>query len=288
MERCCLCPRRCGAQRLGKEIGLCGAGCEVKLASATQHMGEEPPISGTRGSATFFFSHCPLACCFCQNFPISHLGHGTLHSIESLTKRMLILEKRGAHNINMVTGTQYAPHIVEAVKGARELGMTIPVVWNTSGYETPETIDLLSGIVDIYLTDIKYVRSDVSERLTGVRDYHEIACAAAKQMFSQVGPLVLDEDGIGKKGVIIRHMVLPNGLSDTEAVMSFIHETFGDAVPVSLMAQYFPTPGARQHPDISRPITTVEYEAAKAAARACGIEEGWFQDMNDPTLKRGA
>ena len=288
MERCRLCPRRCGARRAEEERGLCGADGRIMLASATKHSGEEPPISGTRGSGTFFFSHCPLSCCFCQNFPISHLGHGTPHSIEALAERMLRLEKRGAHNINVVTGTQYAPHIVDAVERARASGMAIPIVWNTSGYETPETIDLLEGTVDIYLTDIKYVRAEVSERLTGVRDYYEIACAAAKRMFSQVGPLVLDEAGVGAKGVIVRHMVLPNGLSDTETVMAFVHETFGDAVPVSLMAQYFPTPGARRHPDIARPITRAEYDAAKRAARAQGIEEGWFQEMDDPTLKRGA
>lgn len=285
---CRLCPRKCGANRTAGKRGPCGAGAELRLAAAAVHAGEEPPVSGTNGSAAFFFSHCPLSCCFCQNFPISQFGHGKDLSIEALADKMYILAERGAHNINIVTGTHYAPHIIAAVTGARARGMKVPIVWNTSGYETAETIELLRGTVDIYLTDIKYADDTVAKTLSDADNYFAVATAAAKSMIEQVGPLVTDENGIGVRGVIIRHLVLPDNLSQTPEVMRYIREHLGANVPVSLMGQYFPAHRALNMPVLSRSITEVEYEAAEQAAVDAGIEEGWFQDMDDPSGKRGA
>jgi putative pyruvate formate lyase activating enzyme len=288
LAACRLCPRQCGAKRLEGKTGPCGAGREAKLASAGVHIGEEPPISGTMGSATFFFSHCPLHCKYCQNFPISQIGHGNKISIEALADRMCRLAGRGAHNINIVTGTHFAPHIIEAVKEARSRGMTVPIVWNTSGFETRETIDLLRGTVDIYLTDIKYADNRVAKELSDADDYFEISVAAAVRMVEQAGPLITDGNGIGLRGVIIRHLVLPENLSQTDIVMRTISERIGVDVPVSLMGQYFPAHLAHTISSISRALTDEEYEAAEQSAVDAGIEEGWFQDMDDPTSRRGA
>ncbi len=285
---CVLCPRKCGAKRTDGKTGPCGAGPSATLAGATIHNGEEPPISGTKGSATFFFSRCPLHCKYCQNFPISQLGYGREISTEALAERMCRLSGRGAHNINIVTGTQFAPHIIEAVEKARSLGMIVPIVWNTSGYESPETIDLLNGTVDIYLTDIKYADNRTAQALSGVNDYVEVAVDAAVRMVEQVGPLKVDESGIGTKGVIIRHLVLPENLSRTETVMRTIVERIGVDVPVSLMGQYFPAHRAHEISTLCRPLSDEEYEAAEQAAVDAGIQEGWFQDMDDPTTRRGA
>jgi len=288
LTSCRLCPRRCGADRVGGEVGECGAGAEARLASATVHIGEEPPISGVRGSGTFFFSHCPLSCVYCQNFPISQLGHGRNVTVPALAERMLLLSRRGAHNINIVTGTPFVPHIIHAVALARAEGLGLPVVWNTSGFETPETIDRLAGTVDIYLTDIKYRDDVIAEKLSGAPGYFTIATEAAKRMLEQVGSLETDARGIGKSGVIIRHLVLPDDLSGTEKVMRFIADHLGTGVHVSLMGQYFPAHRAADVDPLGRPITSAEYERAKAAVLRAGLELGWFQDMDDPTLRRGA
>jgi putative pyruvate formate lyase activating enzyme len=251
-------------------------------------VGEEPPISGTRGSGAFFFSHCPLFCVYCQNFPISQLGHGRDVSIEEMARRMRILEKRGAHNINIVTGTPFAPHIVEAVALARQAGLALPIVWNTSGFESGETIDLLNGTVDIYLTDIKYADDETAKALSDAPDYFAVATGAARRMLDQVGPLQTDDEGIGKRGVIIRHLVLPSNLSQTEQVMATIADRFGDQVHVSLMGQYFPAHRAHSVADVDRPLADAEYARARQAARDAKITKGWFQEMDDPFLKRGA
>lgn len=248
------------------------------MAAATIHRGEEPPISGRRDSATFFFTGCPLACRFCQNFPISQLDHGTLVDEQRLARRMLQLARRGAHNVNLVTGTQYAPWIAEAVRRARAEGLSIPVVWNTSGYERDETIDLLEGTVDVYLTDIKYADDRIALELSNAPDYFAIATGAAQRMLEQVGPLVTDDQGLAQRGVIVRHLVLPGGLAGTERVMEFVAGELGVEVPVSLMCQYFPAHLAHGHPLLGRAVTPAEYRAAIRAARCAGVERGWFQD----------
>ncbi len=248
------------------------------LAAATIHRGEEPPISGHNGSATFFFSGCPLACSYCQNFPISRLAVGTPTTVDRISRRMLQLEKRGAHNVNCVTGTQYAPEIVDAVRRARAQGMKIPVVWNTSGYETAQTIELLRGTVDIYLTDIKYADDRVAMEISGATDYWRTATGAAMKMLDQVGPLATDERGISTRGVLIRHLVLPGGLGGTRRVMEFIRNELGRNVPVSLMCQYFPAHKASDHDLLSRGITSLEWEEAVECVHAARLEVGWIQD----------
>lgn len=288
LAACRLCPTQCDADRLAAETGSCGAGPMARLASAVVHVGEEPPITGASGSGTFFFSHCPLSCVYCQNFPISQIGHGTEITPEKLADRMRVLEKRGAHNINVVTGTPFAIHIVQAVALARQQGLTLPVVWNTSGYETPETIDLLEGTVDIYLTDIKYADDRVAWELSRAKNYFTVATAAAERMFAQVGTLQTDDRGIGTRGVIIRHLVLPENLSGTDRVMAYIAATFGSQIHISLMGQYFPAHRAADFAPLRRPLTPDEYEAARQIVRDAGLENGWFQEMDDPTLKRGA
>lgn len=275
---CELCPRRCRTHRRNGESGACGADDRLLLAAATIHRGEEPPISGERGSATFFFTHCPLACRFCQNFPISQLGYGTAADEHDLARRMLQLERRGAHNVNVVTGTQYAPWIVEAVRRARELGLAIPVVWNTSGYENEDTVDLLAGTVDIYLTDIKYADDTTALELSNAPDYFATATRAAERMVAQVGPLEVGGDGLARRGVIVRHLVLPGDLAGTEQVMRYVVERLGVEVPVSLMCQYFPAHRAHGDPLLGRAVSAREYREAIRAARRAGIERGWYQD----------
>jgi putative pyruvate formate lyase activating enzyme len=201
---------------------------------------------------------------------------------------MIILQGRGAYNINMVTGTPHVPHIIEAVALARHQGLTIPVVWNTSGYETLDTIDRLKGTVDIYLTDIKYGDDTTARALSDADDYFSVATAAAGRMIEQVGPLETDRRGIGQKGVIIRHLVLPNGLSNTGRVMTYIRKHFGTEVPVSLMGQYFPAHRASTCSGLQRPITRQEYERARRAVEVAGVTRGWFQEMDDPAVRRGA
>jgi putative pyruvate formate lyase activating enzyme len=250
----------------------------VLLASATIHRGEEPPVSGERGSATFFFANCPLSCRFCQNFPISQLGHGTEVDVPWLARRMRQLERRGAHNVNVVTGTQYAPWIVDAARLARSRGLTIPIAWNTSGFENEDTIKLLAGTVDIYLTDIKYDDDATALELSNAPDYYATATRAARQMVEQVGPLEIDDDGIAIRGVIVRHLVLPGGLAGTEHVMRFVADNLGAEVPVSLMCQYFPAHRAHGHPLLGRTVDEGEYREAIRAARRAGVERGWFQD----------
>ena len=248
------------------------------LAAATIHRGEEPPISGDRGSGTFFFANCPLACRFCQNFPISQLGHGSEVDAPWMARRMLQLERRGAHNVNLVTGTQYAPWIAAAVEAARDQGLAIPIAWNTSGFENEETLDLLARTVDIYLTDIKYADDGIALELSNAPDYFEVATRAAAKMVDLVGPLQLDESGMATRGVIVRHLVLPGGLAGTARVMRFVVEELGAEVPVSLMCQYFPAHRAHGHPLLGRTVEQAEYRAAIRAAREAGIERGWFQD----------
>jgi putative pyruvate formate lyase activating enzyme len=257
----------------------------VRLAAATIHRGEEPPISGRRGSATFFCSNCSLSCRFCQNYPISQLGHGRPVDPGQLARRMLQLERRGAHNVNIVTGTHYAPWIAAAVRTGREAGLSIPVVWNTSGFENPQTIELLRGTVDVYLTDVKYANDAIALELSNAPEYFATAIRAAQLMTEQVGPLQIDDDGVARRGVVVRHLVLPGGLSGTRAVLEQLVSRLGPEVPVSLMCQYFPAHRAHGDPLLGRRVTREEYREAVRALGECGISRGWYQD---PAAQGGA
>ena len=282
LERCALCPRRCGANRVRGETGVCGMGAEAVVASHTLHPWEEPPVSGSRGSGTVFFSGCTGRCLFCQNYPISQMNRGNLTGAAGLAEMMLRLQRRGAHNVNFVTPTHFVPQVLAALPQAIEKGFSLPLVYNCSGYETVETLCLLDGVVDIYLPDAKYADDAVAENLSGFRDY--VACnrAALLEIFRQVGAsLILDRDGLAVRGMIVRHMVLPAGLAGTAEVLTWLATNLSAELHVSLMAQYFPAHRAVDHPLLGRKITHEEYAEALSALEQAGLENGWVQEMDD-------
>ncbi len=278
LEECRICPRECGINRF-KGPGLCREDARIKVASINLHHGEEPPISGTKGSGTVFFTGCNMSCIFCQNFPLSQLGKGRYITVSELAAGMLKLQKRGAHNINFVTPSHYTVQIKRAVMFARDMGLSIPIVYNTSGYDSLWALDYLEGIVDIYLADIRYQTAEAGKKYSGVSNYPRINKAALKKMFDQVGVLQVDENGIGKRGMIIRHLVLPEGLAETEKALRFIRDELSKDIPISLMSQYFPAWKAKELPPLDRRISNEEYEIAKNAMEALGLEEGWMQEL---------
>ncbi len=280
MRACGICPRRCGAKRLSGEKGACHASKLPEVSSHNLHYGEEPPISGTRGSGTIFLTHCSLRCIFCQNYPISHLGHGTPISVKRLATMMLSLQDRGAHNINFVTPTHYTPQIAHAIVLARRQGLSIPIVYNTSGYERVETLRLLDGFVDIYMPDIKFAYPETAQRYAAAPDYFKIARRAVKEMYRQVGNLILDEEGIAKKGLLIRHLVLPGHVDETVEILRFIAEEISPHTYLSLMSQYFPAFKATDDCDLSRRLRKDEYETAKHYLNRYHLDFGWIQEMN--------
>lgn len=282
LENCTLCPRDCGVNRLVGEKGYCRAGAEPVVASWNAHPWEEPPISGTRGSGTIFFTYCTARCRFCQNYPISQLGVGQQVSVQRLGEMMLELQSRGCHNINLVTPTHWMPQILAALPAAIEGGLRIPLVYNSSGYEGVEPLRLLDGVVDIYLPDSKYADNAVARRLSGFRGYVEANQAALREMYRQVGPeLTLDSDGLAVRGMIIRHMVLPQQLAGTRQVLEWIARELSPLVHISLMAQYFPAHHAVGDPVLGRKITQTEYLEALAAFDDLGLERGWRQDYEE-------
>ncbi|MBC7235441.1 MAG: radical SAM protein [Chloroflexi bacterium] len=282
LRACELCPRRCGIDRLAGQVGYCrAAGDTIDVASHNIHVWEEPPLSGSRGSGTIFFSHCTARCLFCQNYPISQLGVGRPEDASGLAKRMLYLQRRGCHNINLVTPTHYVPQILAAIEIAAQKGLRLPLVYNSSGYETVETLCLLEGVIDIYLPDSKYADDAVAAELSGYRDYIAHNRAALIEMRRQVGEeLILDEQGIAHRGMIVRHLVLPAGLSQTPQVLRWLARELSPRIHVSLMAQYFPAHRAVGHPMLGRRLSDEEYEAALEAFDRAGLERGWRQEMD--------
>jgi putative pyruvate formate lyase activating enzyme len=286
LAHCELCPHLCGVNRLegdpGTGRGICRMGRLPRLSSWNLHPWEEPPISGTRGSGTLFFSGCTGRCRFCQNYPISQFGYGDVVPVERLAGMMVELQRKGAHNINLVTPTHFMPHILAALPHAIAAGLRLPLVYNTSGYERVEALRLLEGIVDIWLPDAKYADDRVAHRLSGFTDYVENNRAALREIFRQVGDeLVLDSQGLAVRGMIVRHMVLPQGLAGTAEVLRWIASELSPAVHISLMDQYFPAHRAVGDPVLGRKITLEEYEAALDAFDAAGLENGWCQDTAD-------
>ena len=277
--RCRLCPRECGARREEGERGRCLADGRVFIAQAGLHFGEEPVISGYRGSGTVFFCGCNLRCRFCQNWEVSRFEAGVEVSVEELAGVFLELQKKGAHNLNLVTPTHYAYQIAESILLARRDGFSLPVVWNSSAYEKPEVISLVSSFVDIFLPDLKFVREEVSSRLTEVSDYWKWASRAVRRMIELKGELAVDR-GLAVRGVIVRHHVLPGGLSDTEEVLSFLAELSPNTW-LSLMNQYFPCGEAFEIPPLNRRLSREEYRRAVETARSLGFENGWFQSSED-------
>lgn len=279
---CRLCPRRCGAERLAGRVGVCGASLALSVAAVSVHRGEEPCIAGSRGAGNVFFSHCNLTCRFCQNWPISQLGHGREHTPEELAGMLLSLQRRGAHNVNLVTATPQLPGLLEALAIARQKGLTLPLVWNSNGYESVEALRLLDGVVDVWLPDLKYADDAVALRLSGAPGYVEAAHAAILEMARQApGGIELDADGLARRGLLIRHLVLPGRLSGTAEVLGWIAATLGRRAWVSLMCQYFPAGPLLQDREpeaLLRRLDEAEWEEALAALEASGLEEGYVQD----------
>jgi putative pyruvate formate lyase activating enzyme len=278
LATCDLCPHACGVNRLAGELGNCGSGKLVRIASAAIHRGEEPPISGTKGSGTIFLSGCTLNCRFCQNFPISQLRNGTDLSTGQLAEKMLSLQARGAHNINFVTPSHFTPQILAALYLAIRKGFKLPIVWNTSGYERLDTQSLLDGVVDIYLPDMKYTSEEEAIKLSGAPGYPELNRLAVAEMLRQVGHLECDENGIGVKGMIIRHLVLPEGRAGSAETLAWIADHLGTETHIALMSQYFPAHLASETPGIERRVTSEEYGEAVEALEDCDLENGWVQD----------
>ena len=275
LKHCTLCPRACGADRT-RTRGLCGAGAQVEASRASLHLWEEPPISGTHGSGTVFFTHCSLGCVFCQNRQISRrAASGTTVSIAELAKTFLSLQNKGAHNINLVTGAHYAPQVIEALAQARLLGLNIPIVYNSSGYESEDTLALLEGWIDIYLPDYKYYSSYYAARYSHAEDYRETAVDAIAEMVRQSGPPQYDANGLLLRGTIIRHLMLPGLAGDTAQVLRDIAVRFSDTVLVSLMRQYTPF-DMECWPELNRTVTDQEYEDACTLFRSLGLS-GFFQ-----------
>lgn len=275
---CNLCPRRCGVDRQGGKQGVCRAAGRVKIASYNLHFGEEPPVSGEKGSGTVFFSGCPMRCIFCQNYPISQLNNGTFYTTAELADIFLNLQQRGAHNINFVSAAPHLYQVVKALKIACRKGLKIPTVYNTSGYERVEVIKKLKGLVDIYLPDFKYYDDVLSLKFSGVKDYVDHVYAAIEEMFVQVGDLSLNSEGIGEQGVIIRHLILPGFTENSRRVLDRIAASPFKDVHLSLMNQYFPAYKAAEHPQVNRRVLPAEYTEVKEYGLALGFSRGWFQE----------
>ena len=280
LEKCVLCPHECKVNRNEGKLGRCKAGKNIKIALANLHYFEEPCISGENGSGTVFFSGCNLNCKYCQNYKISQELLGKEISIEELAEEFLKLQNMKANNINLVTGVMYVPKIIDAIKIAKEKGLNIPIVYNSSGYESVETIKLLDGYIDVYLPDLKYYDSDLGIKYSGIKNYFENATNAIKEMYKQVGEADFDENGVIKKGIIIRHLVLPNNIENSKNALKWIKETFGNKILVSIMAQYFPTNKAKDITELNRKLTQEEYDEIEQFVFDLELD-GYMQDLEE-------
>lgn len=277
MHNCRLCPRECGADRY-TGTGFCGCGANIRAAKAYLHMWEEPCISGTRGSGTVFFSGCNLKCCFCQNYKISHENQGKSITESRLAEIFLELQQQGAHNINLVSPTPYVTQIITALDMCRGK-LNIPIVYNTGGYEKTETLKLLDGYVDVYLPDFKYFDDALGEKYSGVKNYSETAAAAVREMYRQTGPYYI-EDGLIRRGTIVRHLALPSHRDDSVRILEWIAENFSrEGILVSLMSQYTPFYKSAEHKEISRRISTFEYNDVLDKAVSLGLK-GFMQERS--------
>jgi len=279
LSNCDLCPQNCRVDRTAGQTGQCGITDRLQVASCNLHHGEEPPLSGSRGSGTIFFSGCSLSCLYCQNYPISQHLVGSPMTIEELAEQMLSLQRRNAHNINLVTPDHVVGHIVRAIGLAVKDGLDIPIVFNSSGYQKLETLRLLEGIVDIYLVDMRYADNEIARNCSRAGQYKEVNQAAVKEMFRQVGNLALDDDGIATSGVLVRHLVLPQGMSGSAEVFRFMAEEVSRDIYVSLMSQYFPAYQAVDHPRLGRKITPAEFDKAVKMFYTAGLRNGYIQEM---------
>ena len=274
---CRLCLHECKVNRQKNKKGFCRSGLKPCVYSFSPHNGEEPPLSGTRGSGTIFFTHCNLKCLYCHNYTFSQESDIEEIEIEELSNIMLELERLGCHNINFVSPTHYTWQIIEALKIATEKGLKIPIVYNTGGYDNPELIKLLDGIVDIYLPDMRYSKNDFAKEYSSAPKYVETNRAIVKEMFRQVGVLEINKEGIAKKGVIVRLLILPNGVSNTIDTLKFLKKEVSSDIYLSVMSQYHPTYKALNYPKIARRITQAEYQEVVDEVERLGFKNGWIQ-----------
>jgi putative pyruvate formate lyase activating enzyme len=275
LQECRLCPRQCRVNRLNGEAGYCEAGPELMISSAFPHFGEERPLVGYHGSGTIFLTHCNLRCVFCQNYDISHLGRGEPITPSEMARAMLRLQEMGCHNINFVTPTHYAPQIVESLLEAIRMGLQLPIVYNCSGYESIEVIKLLEGVIDIYMPDAKYMDEGYSKRFSNAPDYPEVLRKVLKEMHHQVGDLNINSTGIAERGLLIRHLVMPQGVASSEVILKFIAEEISVHSYVNIMDQYRPEYRSPDYPEISRRITHKEYMEAVQLAKRFHLYRGF-------------
>ena len=285
LSSCRLCPRRCGVNRLQGRKGWCGAGIRPKVALVSLHPWEEPCIAGDRGAGTVFFSHCNLGCVFCQNYEISHEGQGEEISEERLAQVFMEQQARGASTLDLVTPVHYAPQILAALDQAKQQGFSLPVVWNSSGYESAELIEALKGYVDVFLPDLKYRETASAERYSHAADYFSAAAAAIQKMVELAGPPVFDEDGLMRRGVLVRHLVLPGHRKESMQLLDWLWDSFGDRVWLSLMNQFTPMHHTAEYPEINRRLTSFEYDSVVNHALDIGITQCYMQEGKTASVK---
>lgn len=277
-KACFLCPRECGVNREEGQRGYCGMDSEVRAARAALHMWEEPCISGSRGSGAVFFSGCSLRCIYCQNREIALGEKGRAVSVERLSEIFLNLQEQGAANLNLVTAAHFVPQVLQALELSKNRGLSIPVVYNSGGYEKAETIRMLEGYVDVYLPDFKYAEPELAAAFSNAPDYPETAAEAIGEMLRQTGPCVFDEEGYLRKGTIVRHLILPGHTRNSIKAVRFLLETFGKGLYLSMMKQYTPVWEIKEYPELNRTVTEREYEKVLNAALELGLENGFFQE----------
>ncbi len=280
MTLCNLCPRKCNVDRQGGQKGYCGMGADIVASKAYLHMWEEPCISGTRGSGTVFFNGCTLRCIYCQNSKISRGGNGKSLTPTELSEVFVHLQQKGAHNINLVTPTHFVPGIIEALTIAKSKGLTIPVVYNTGGYELAETLKMLKDNIDVYLPDFKYIYGEAAAKYSRAEDYPEIAKKAIEEMVRQKPEVVMDSQGIVQKGVIVRHLLLPGNLKNSKGVVEYLYKTYGDSIYISLMNQYTPIDTFDKYPELSETPSRREYEKLVDYAISLGVKNAYIQDSD--------
>lgn len=271
LAHCTLCPRRCGVDRSAGETGFCRTADKALVASYNAHFGEEAPLVGRHGSGTIFFTHCNLLCTFCQNYEISHMGEGTEVTEDQLAQMMLNLQEAGCHNINLVTPSHVVPQILAAIRSAAQNGLRIPLVYNSGGYDSVKTLKILEGVIDIYMPDFKFWDGAIAEQTCQAPDYPEVARLALLEMHRQVGDLIIDQSGLARHGLLLRHLVLPEGMAGTREIMRFVANQISTQTYVNIMPQYRPCGRAAEIPELSHALSSQDFEAALQAAREEGI-----------------
>jgi len=278
LKDCTLCPRNCHVDRTRGVKGYCKTTDELVVARAALHMWEEPCISGENGSGTVFFSGCAVGCVYCQNYHIARGLAGKNITINRLSEIFTELQKKGANNINLVTPSHYTPQIIEAIARARRKGLNLPIVYNCSGYEKTDTLKMLDGYIDVYLTDFKYANEKLAKRYSNAPDYFAVACAAIGEMVRQTGEPEFNDDGMMTKGVIVRHLMLPGCIEDSRRIIKYLYETYGNSIYISIMNQFTPLKHVEKYPEINRKITREEYEELIDYAVGLGVENGFIQE----------